>query len=183
MEKDTTFNAMQTIKRHFFAMRNGVIADTLRHAGSPFRIIFGLNLPQIVDIANQCGIDGELAQRLWDNTSTRESILLAPMIVDRSTFSIEDARRWIAQAPADEVTDILCHRLLRHMGYAPALVRQLAGEPRDERDEYTALRLAFNIVASEPALALEVAQSRVGHPQLGRLATMLAEEADFYLNK
>ena len=48
---ETSFNEMQTVKRHFFALRNGVIADALRRAGSPFRIIFGLNLPQIAEIA------------------------------------------------------------------------------------------------------------------------------------
>lgn len=30
MEKEQGFNEMQTIKRRMFAMRNGVIADTLR---------------------------------------------------------------------------------------------------------------------------------------------------------
>ena len=35
-------NEMQIVKRHFFAMRNGIIADTLRRAGSPYHIIFGL---------------------------------------------------------------------------------------------------------------------------------------------
>lgn len=182
MENDKSFNAMQSVKRQFFAMRNGVIADTLRRAGSPFRIIFGLNLPQIVDIARNTGIDSELAQRLWENNSTRESMLLAPMIMGESTFGIDTARRWIAEAPSDEVTDILCHRLLRHMDYAPSLVCELDKRPRNDRDQYTALRLAFNIVAAEPELALKVAQSRVGHSRLGHLAAMLTEEAHFHLN-
>ena len=45
------YNQMQIIKRRFFAMRNGIIADTLRKAGLDYRMIFGLNLPQITDIA------------------------------------------------------------------------------------------------------------------------------------
>ena len=49
------FNPLQNIKRRFFALRNGVIADTLRRAGSPFKIIFGLNLPQLAEIAAELG--------------------------------------------------------------------------------------------------------------------------------
>ena len=47
------YNRMQIIKRRFFAMRNGIIADTLRKAGLDYRMIFGLNLPQVVEIAGE----------------------------------------------------------------------------------------------------------------------------------
>ena len=45
------FNQIQLIKRRFFAMRNGIVADTIRKAGFDYRMIFGLNLPQLKDIA------------------------------------------------------------------------------------------------------------------------------------
>ena len=35
----TDFSRLQQVKRRFFAMRNGVIADTYRKAGSPHHII------------------------------------------------------------------------------------------------------------------------------------------------
>ena len=54
-EKEQHYGPMQTVKRRFFAMRNGVIADVLRKGGSPFRTIFGLNLPQIAEIAADTG--------------------------------------------------------------------------------------------------------------------------------
>ena len=41
------FNQTQEIKRRFFAMRNGIVADTIRKAGLQDKMIFGLNLPQI----------------------------------------------------------------------------------------------------------------------------------------
>ena len=90
----TTFNEMQTVKRHFFALRNGIVADTYRKAGSNFRIIFGLNLPQIVEIAKQTPRSTALADALWHNTTTRESMLLAPMIYPREEFTQELARQW-----------------------------------------------------------------------------------------
>ena len=63
--EEKTYSPMQTVKRGFFAMRNGVIADTLRKGGSTFRIIFCLNLPQFVDIAYTTDTIPSLAYDLW----------------------------------------------------------------------------------------------------------------------
>lgn len=165
---------MQTVKRGFFAMRNGVIADTLRKGGSPFRIIFGLNLPQIVDIAVQTGTDPSLAEDLWHNTTTRESMLLAPMLVAPDAFSKADALRWIADIPTAEVADVLCHRLLRHLPFAWELAEELCDADMPFA-AYTALRLAFNLVASDPSRAAAIA---VRFPDR-LLARSLSEEAAF----
>lgn len=74
------YNRMQLIKRRFYAMRNGIIADTLRKAGLGYKIIFGLNLPQITEIASGLTADADLAEELWADRRTRESMLLAPML-------------------------------------------------------------------------------------------------------
>ncbi len=169
---------MQQVKRHFFAMRNGIIADTLRKAGSPFKIIFGLNLPQISDIAAQTPHTAELAERLWANDTTRESMLLAPMLYPAEAFTADDARRWVEAIPAAEVADILCHRLLRHLPFA----WELAEELTDTDDAaslgcYTGLRLAFNLVGKDPARAAAIARKNPGAP----IAQRLAEEAEFLM--
>ncbi len=173
---------MQTVKRRFFAMRNGVIADVLRRGGSPFRIIFGLNLPQIVEIGNDMGRNRELAEQLWANATTRESMLLAPMLVEPETFTYADAEHWIAGIPAAEVADILCHRLLRHCAYAPQLADSLV-QSATPMDRYVAVRLMFNLVAAHPQQALDIARRAQAHPSslTDRTAAMLAEEAGFIL--
>lgn len=172
--EEKKYSPMQTVKRRFFAMRNGVIADTLRKAGSPFRIIFGLNLPQIVDIAAGTGTDAALAEELWHNSTTRESMLLAPMIADRSAFTRADALRWVADIPAQEVADILCHRLLRHLPFAWDLAEELC-DSDSPFAAYTSLRLAFNLVGSDPARAAAIAARFPDR----LLARTLAEEARF----
>lgn len=177
--EESNYNPIQGIKRHFFAMRNGIIADTLRKAGSPFRYIFGLNIPQIADIAAQTGTDSPLAEALWANTTTRESMLLAPMIADKASFSIDDAMRWVSAVPATEVADILCHRLLRHQPYAWELAEKLAGCGEKGYSRYTAMRLAFNLLSSAPERALAFAQAHAGYP----LAPQIIEEAEFVLDK
>lgn len=180
----TTFNEMQTVKRQFFALRNGIVADTYRKAGSNFRIIFGLNLPQIVEIAEQTPHSAALADSLWHNTTTRESMLLAPMIYPREEFTQELARQWVAEVPSVEVADILCHRLLRHMPFAANLASSLA-DSDSEMERYTGLRLMFNLVAQKPQEALAYARREAARNcQLtAHTAAMLADEAEFYLEK
>lgn len=155
----TQFNEIQTIKRRFFAFRNGVIADRLRKAGSPFRIIFGLNLPQIKEIAEQSGVDPKLAADLWSNNSTRESMLLAPMLVDPSHFEIAQARQWIASIPAAEIADVLCHSLLRKTSYARELMLECAED--FDMSRYVALRLAWHFLATDATLVVQIASQEL----------------------
>lgn len=146
--ESTNYRPMQAVKRHFFAMRNGVIADVLRKGGSPYRFIFGLNLPQLTEAAAMFGSDKELAEELWANTNTRESMLLAPMLMPREEFSLDDARRWTANVPAVEAADILCLKLLRHMPYAPEFALELAADGHSDMHGYLAGRLAINLMYS-----------------------------------
>ncbi|MGN1238657.1 MAG: DNA alkylation repair protein, partial [Muribaculaceae bacterium] len=98
---------LKDIKQQFFTYRNGILADRLRSAGDCHSVIFGLNLPQIADIAKMAGTDKTLAEQLWDNTTTRESRLIAPMIYPREQFCIAMAREWIESVENTEVADIL----------------------------------------------------------------------------
>ncbi|MDE6270808.1 MAG: DNA alkylation repair protein [Muribaculaceae bacterium] len=182
---ETKFNPMQTVKRRFFAMRNGVIADTLRRAGSPFSVIFGLNLPQIVEIAKEVPAEDApaLARALWQNRTTRESMLMAPMLVPREEVDAATAERMLREAPCAEVSDVLCHRLLRHLPFAAEVAAALAGD-EDPMVRYGALRLMFNLVQRYPAEAAAMAQAELERdcPATRRIAAALAEEADFCLN-
>lgn len=156
MERNDKFNRMQQAKRMMFAMRNGVVADVLRKGGSPFGIIFGINLPQLADIARQIGPDRDLAERLWANTTTRESMLLAPMLVEPDSFGEADASRWLEGVPCNEVADVLCLKLLRCLPCATDLVETYRNS--DERQlRYTALRLMCNIARQYPEMARKVA--------------------------
>ena len=183
---ETSFNDMQTVKRDFFAMRNGVIADTLRRAGSPFKIIFGLNLPQISEIAARTPHTAGLAERLWANTTTRESMLLAPMLVDRNNFTVDDARRWLKSVPACEVADVLCLKLLRHMSYAPDLAEELALSD-GVMQRYAGVRLMFNLVSDDPRRALDYADRLLSYDGLDKacrnVASQLADECRFLLGE
>jgi len=180
------FNEMQQVKRQFFAMRNGLLADTLRRGvAAPFRIIFGLNLPQITDIARETGHNAELARRLWANNTTRESMLLAPMLLNADDINAGEAEAMAQASPTPEVSDVLCHRLLRHHTSAPGIVDALAAAP-EPLHRYTALRLQLNLLSAAPTPEAIARARRLAAAELERgtaltrpVATQLAQEAEW----
>lgn len=181
---DTQFSRMQTLKRRLYAMRNGVVADTLRRAGCPHRIIFGLNLPQLNEIAAEYGHDAGLAEELRADTALRESVLLAPMLYPVESLTEEKAREMAAGVMWHEDADILCFKLLRHAPFAAKLAAELCAEDNNRMARYTGMRLFFTIISAVPAEALEAAQKELARPDaVSTLASMLAEEARFLLNE
>ncbi len=174
------YNPLQTVKRRFFAMRNGIIADTLRRAGSPYRIIFGLNLPQIKEIAEMTGKDAGLAQLLWNNVSTRESMLMAPMIYPEEAMTQDVAQQWIDTAVCCEAVDILCHRLLRHLPFAWDLARANI-ESSVPLNRYAAIRLMWNLIATHAGCIRPLAEKEASlrSPLTYRAAADLVSEIDF----
>lgn len=176
----TKFNEMQVVKRRFFAMRNGAVADNMRRHGASYRIIFGLNLPQVVEIANETPCNRELAEALWRNQSTRESMLMAPMIYPREEFAFETACRWVSEVPTAEVADVLCHRLLRHGDFAWQLAEAMVKSAKP-MERYTALRLMFNLLPShlDEIRGYALSEIEQNEPLTAFLGRQLVEEVDF----
>ena len=184
----TQYSEMQLIKRRFFAMRNGVIADALRKGGVDTPIIFGLNLPQIVEIAAEQDARPELAEQLWSDVRTRESRLLAPMVYPVELMSEDDAERWLVTAGNIETADIVCHRLLRRHPSAAALAVKHAYDD-DPMARYTSRRLMLNLLAITPPgdeldilvkLFSPIGAQAVAETGIARgVARQLAEELEF----
>lgn len=161
-------------------MRNGVVADTLRHAGSPYRMIMGVNVPQLKEIATDFAPDPVLAAELRADSACRESQLLAPMVMPEESVDKGIARDWLAGLTSHEAADILCHSLLRRRPYALELVHECLGDDvTDEASLYGGIRLAWNLVNTHTAEILHIAEAEAvrNRPATHRLATALAEEA------
>lgn len=103
------------VRSLFFAYRNGIVADTLRKAGLPHKVIFGLNVPQLSDIARPLMPDHELALRLWADTTCREARLLACWLLDPAQADADLLRSLAASLQCREEADILAFRLLRRL--------------------------------------------------------------------
>lgn len=167
------YNRMQIIKRRFFAMRNGIIADTLRKAGLDYRMIFGLNLPQITEIAADQPKGVDVAEELWADRRTRESLLLAPMLYPAAEMDAATAMRWINEVPTTEVADVLCLKLLRHTrGALDTAISAMTSDAPMVR--YTALRLMLNLLN----LSATAAGRETGLPEQTELANMMSPFAE-----
>ena len=178
----TEFNRFQTLKRRFFAMRNGIIADVVRKSGAPYPLVFGLNLPQIRAIADEFPVETGLADQLWADSRCRESLLMAPMVHPRDAMSAGKARRWLEESPSAEVTDVLCHRLLQHLPEAMDIAVSIAGSDRD-LTRYGALRLMFNLIGEkwreiEPYL---LAEQQRGCDVTDGICRRMADEIEFLM--
>lgn len=176
-----TYNIMQTVKRHFFAMRNGVIADAIRKGGLDYKIIFGLNLPQLAEIAAQLEHSAGLGAMLWSDRRTRESMLLAPMVYPVEDMNRTTAGKWLAEACTTEVADVLWMKLLRrHPDALDMAIEGVADVSPMKR--YTSLRLMLNLVLINGAsvagvvLPFAEAEAAVSDPLTRGVAKQLADE-------
>lgn len=112
------------IKHQFFAYRNGIIADALRSQASPHSQIFGLNVPQLAEIARGLTADEDLARRLWADSLCRESRLLACYLFpsDTDTTSIIEGYELAPGIMSPEEADMLSFRLLKRREDAAEIV-------------------------------------------------------------
>ncbi|MDE6632829.1 MAG: DNA alkylation repair protein, partial [Muribaculaceae bacterium] len=115
MEKTIHAGTLRSIRKEFFALRNGMIADTLRKGGLEQKYIFGLQLPQIKEIALRYKPADEeetslLARDLWSDKECREGRLLACQEMPPANMTFEEAKRWGEDTATREEADILAFR-------------------------------------------------------------------------
>lgn len=129
--KETAY--IKNAKHLFMTFRNGIIAETLRKAGMPYKIIFGLQIPQISEIAKELiqNLSTEeissLADELWNDKSVRESRLLACYLFKPEDTSYEKAKYLANDTITNEECDILCFRILKKLPFAAELADNLQG--------------------------------------------------------
>lgn len=153
---------IKNTKQQFLAYRNGILADYLKNAGDPHKLIFGLNLPQIMSIAANIGKSKALANAFWnDANGSREGRLIAPMLMPANEMLQDEALAWCRGVETIEVADVLCHRLLRNLPYANDLALNLC-ESDDNMQRYVGLRLFANMLAmnnvADKSAVLDVAR-------------------------
>lgn len=118
---------IQEIHQRFFGFRNGIVAKTFHDAGAPYKRIFGLQVPQLGEIAREAGTDPELAKKLWEEKDCREARLLACYLFDPQCLAEEDALTLANDIHTREEADIMAWRLLRRLPYAANLPAKLSG--------------------------------------------------------
>lgn len=161
-------------------MRNGIVADALRKQGASYRMIYGVNIPQLTEIAANVSHNAAVAQALWDDCNVRECMLLAPMVYPQDLFDEPTAMRWIESATTAEAIDILCLRLLRHRPFAYSLAERLAASKSDMQ-RYAALRIMFNLLPTNTDKTKNYASSELARevPATFSIAHALIDEIEF----
>lgn len=105
------------IKQELRAAMNGVVSARMREAGMPYKLVFGVELPRLSDIAKEFPADRELAQTLW-NENIRECKILAAMLMPLESMSPELADIWVDEIPTAEIAQILVLHLLSREKWA-----------------------------------------------------------------
>lgn len=118
---------LREIHHRFFSFRNGIVAKVFSDVASPYRRVFGLQLPQLASIAIEVGLDNKLAEELWAEKDCRESRLLACYLFDPDTLEEHSALAMASDLQTREEADILAWRLLRRLPYATDLLPNLSG--------------------------------------------------------
>lgn len=171
----------QSIKKEFFAYRNGIIAQKLRAAGDPHTTIMGCQLADVITITSRYEKNAELAQALWNNVNHRECRMAATMLYPIEDFKMETALAWCENVESVEIADVLCHRLLRHLPYANELWQQLL---RCDKmlTRYTAWRLLLNLLIMNKIEKTDELRAMVGNeletaqPPLRQVLESIIEE-------
>ena len=146
MDKNLTDVELTSIRKRFYALRNGMIADTLRKGGLEQKYIFGLQLPQIKEIAAEFRPAddlkaAEMGRKLWEDKNCREARLLACHIMPSAMMTPEEAQEWAEGVATREEADILAFRLLRYANGIGMIAERLEkSDSALERYTATAIR-------------------------------------------
>ncbi|MDE5807939.1 MAG: hypothetical protein K2H76_07450 [Muribaculaceae bacterium] len=133
---------LKDIKQKFFAFRNGILADALRKQ-TDYGVIFGLQIPQIAEIARSLDSSLALAQALWDDVKVRESRLLATYLFPVGEIDREKALVLASEVKTVEEADMLAFRLLKRLPDAPQILEAM--ESREDISEYMKKTLANHL--------------------------------------
>ena len=119
---------LQDIKKDFYRYRNGIVAESLRKLYDPDVLIFGLTVPQLMEIARKYPKDLKLGLQLWKDKKTRESRLLALYLIPVALLEKETAREMFLDIRNFEEADFLTFRILRNTSYSEELYNDLCKE-------------------------------------------------------
>lgn len=136
---------VQAIKAELRLYMNGVMAQSLRERGLKYRLIFGVELPRLKEIAAGYPKSHDLAQSLWKE-DIRECRILAGYLQPVDTFYPEIADIWLEQMHDTELVDYTCMNLFRHLPYASEKAFQWMAAD-DVLTQYCGFRLMCHLLS------------------------------------
>ena len=91
---------IRSIRNRLRLAMNGVVATSMREKGMHYKLIFGVSLLELREIAEAFREEAsvELAEALWKE-DVRELKMLATMLCPPDTFAHERAEAWLPTSP------------------------------------------------------------------------------------
>lgn len=129
MIKDNIETLLQDIKKDFYRYRNGMVAGIMKKYSPSGKLIYGLNVPQFLEMSKNYPHDMELGLKLWENKNCRESRLFALYILPTEQLSKDQARDMFLDVETSEEAEFLAFRILRKLPFAKELFTELSLEP------------------------------------------------------
>ncbi len=112
------------IRKQLRLAMNGVISNSLREKGMNYKLIFGVPLPEIKQIAAGYESDAELARMLWQE-DVREMKILATLLFPAEAMTHAEACRWVNEIPYPEIAEQCCNNLFPKLTDAASLAVSL----------------------------------------------------------
>lgn len=100
---------------------SGAVSSSMRNKGIKYKIIFGVDTPEINRIAQKYSPERTLAETLWGE-DVREMKIMATLLYPIDQFSKEVALNWISEIGDQELREQICKNLLQKLPYANDLV-------------------------------------------------------------
>lgn len=125
IKKVTVEQILQKIRTDLRLSMNGVIASSMRSKGINFRMIFGVEIPKLKQIAAGYKPDKILAEALWEE-DVREMKILATMLFPPDELTKEAADRWVTGIVNQEIREQICKNLFQEVDFSDDLVREWA---------------------------------------------------------
>ncbi len=112
---------LSEIRRKLRARDNGPAMDSMRKLGIEYKTIHGLSIEEIKNIAEKYQPNHNLALELW-NWDHREFKILATLIENPKTVSVEQIIKWSSELKNSELAEQLAINLSFNTGKAEQIV-------------------------------------------------------------
>ena len=109
---------IKEIKQSFRLMMDGMVAKSMRDKGLDYKLNWGATLPRLRGMADEIGMNYDLAIALWKE-NIRECKILATMIMPPDRMLPEVADIWMEQTQNQEIAEQAAFNLYQYLPYAP----------------------------------------------------------------
>lgn len=108
---------LRYVKRGLRGVMNGTVSQSMRDKGLAYKVIFGVELHRLQEMAAELPHDAALAGALWKE-NIRECRILAGMLYPPSAYDADLAELWVEQMNFAEEAECTVMYLFQHLPYA-----------------------------------------------------------------